>query len=325
MAFSNFDDLAWHIRRLQRARRNGQLVLVLGSGINSDCGLPDWPKLIVDLLLDSGRIRKAKAVGDKAIRSILEEVIRDPLLQAVAVRSAFSRKDQWLAALKNHVAQYRREDVADPCKPIGKIAALVKQQYLTDRHRHVAVLTFNYDDVLEVALQSLLAEEDQEKVHPVANEEGFFGSLHRAGIFIYHLHGYVGAEEDDIVLDAGSYVNILASPGRHWSWQCMNRYLFHGETAALFLGLSLFDPSLRLLLTQASVRGLALSGVYVARPFPKLEDDSPDRLRRKAFAATDIVRLFDEVLRELSLVPYFVKSWDELPAFLDHIAAEEGE
>jgi hypothetical protein len=325
VAFSNFDDLAWHIGRLQRARRGGHLVPVLGSGINSDYGLPDWPKLIVEVLLDSGRIRKAKAVGEEGIRGILEEVIRDPLLQAVAVRSAFAREDQWLAALKRHVKQYRVDDVVDPAKPIGKIAALIKQQYLADRHRHIAVLTFNYDDVLEVALQSMMAEEDREKVHPVTNEKDFFGSLHRAGIFIYHLHGYVWAEEHDIVLDAGSYVNILSSPGRHWSWQCMNRYLFHGDTAVLFLGLSLLDPSLRLLLTQAAVRGLALSGVYVARPFPALEDQNPDRLRRKAFAATDIVRLFDGVLRELSLVPYFVKSWDELPAFLDHIAAEEGE
>jgi hypothetical protein len=324
VAFSNFDDLAWHIRRLQRARRSGRLVLVLGSGINSDYNLPDWSKLIVELLLDSGRVRKAKKVGAKAIKAILDEVIRDPLLQAVAVRAAFSREDQWIASLKKSVRRYSPDEVKNPAKPIGKIASLVARQYLADRHRHIAVLTFNYDDLLEVALRAALGKADASKVHSISNEKAFFRSLHRAGIFIYHLHGYVETSETDVVLDAGQYVNVLATPGRHWSWQCMNRYLFHGETAALFLGLSLLDPSLRLLLSQAAMRGLALSGVYVSLPFPELKETDPDVLRSMAFAATDIVQLFDEVLRELSLVPYFVKSWDELPAFLDHVA-EEGE
>jgi len=104
----------------------------------------------------------------------------------------------------------------------------------------------------------------------------------------------------------------------------MNAYLFHDQSAALFLGLSLMDPSLRLLLTQAAVRGLSLSGVYVSKPFPVLDETEVDRLRNMAFAAHDIVQLFDGVLRALSLVPYHVKSWDELPALLDYVA-EEGE
>ena len=41
-----------------------------------------------------------------------------------------------------------------------------------------------------------------------------------------------------------------------------------------------------------------------------------------AFAAHDIVELFDDVLRDLSLVPYHVKSWDELPLLLDKVAEE---
>jgi hypothetical protein len=35
------------------------------------------------------------------------------------------------------------------------------------------------------------------------------------------------------------------------------------------------------------------------------------------------VQLFDQVLRELSLVPYHVKSWSELPGLLDLVAEEE--
>ena len=323
MTFSNFDDLAWHIRRLRHARESGRLVFVLGSGVNALYGLPDWSTLIVDLLLDSGRIRKATAVGGDAIKTVLHEVIRDPLLQAIAVRSAFARKDQWLACLETRVRDYDRSEVVDDSKPIAKIAALVARQYLADRHRHVSVISFNYDDLLEVALCSLL-EDSSNSVHSISGERAFIGSIHRAGIFVYHLHGFVGHPESDIVLDAGSYVNVLASPGRHWSWQCMNAYLFHDQSAALFLGLSLMDPSLRLLLTQAAVRGLSLSGVYVSKPFPVLDETEVDRLRNMAFAAHDIVQLFDGVLRALSLVPYHVKSWDELPALLDYVA-EEGE
>ena len=112
----------------------------------------------------------------------------------------------------------------------------------------------------------------------------------------------------------------------------MNTHLFHRDGAPLFLGLSLLDPNLRLLLTQSAVRGRSLSGVYVSKPFPEFKPSCEhehedarraiDELRSMAFAASDIVELFDRVLRQLSLVPYHVNSWDELPAFLDSISEE---
>lgn len=349
MAFSEFDDLAWHILRLRRARECGRLVFVLGSGINAPYGLPDWSTLLVDLLLDSGRIRKAKAIRAEGIKEILHEVIRDPLLQAVAVRAAFAGNDQWLLRLTERLNRYDRAAVENPNLALGKVARLVVDQYVADRHRHIPILTFNYDDLLETALRATLhnalprgeRHRADALIHSISDEKPFFGSIHHAGIYVYHLHGFVHHHESDIVLDAASYVSILSSPGRHWSWHCMNTYLFHDESAALFLGLSLLDPSLRLLLTQAAVRGLALSGIYVSKPFPLLNADPPKRttgraavsaedleernnsIRNKAFAAHDIVQLFDTVLRELSLVPYHVKSWDELPVLLDHISAEE--
>lgn len=321
MALYNFDDVAWHIRRLQHARRRGRLIFVLGSGINAPYGLPDWPTLIVRLLLDSGRIRKAKAVGEERIREILHDVIRDPLLQGVAVRSAFAREAQWLECLRSHVNAYDPEDVCDPAKPLWKVATLIASQFLADRSRHIPVLTFNYDGLLEVALRKALGRAAT-AIHSVSDEEEFFSSIHRAGIFIHHLHGFIDHPSSDIVLDAASYVNVLAAPGHHWSWQCMNSHLFHRDGAAVFLGLSLLDPNLRLLLTQSAARGMSLSGVYVSKPFPPIETESADDIRNIAFAASDIVHLFDGVLRQLSLVPFHVKSWDELPAFLDHVSEE---
>jgi hypothetical protein len=298
------------------------LLFVLGSGINVPYGIPDWSTLLVELLLDSGRVRKATAVGKDAITETLHEVIHDPLLQAVAVRSAFARNDQWLAVLRKRLSLYDRAEVVSPENPIGKVASIIAEQYLRNRDRHIAVLSFNYDRLLEVALEAALPPADLSAIHTISGEKAFFSAIHRAGIWVYHLHGYIDHPDSDIVLDAASYVSVLASPGRHWSWHCMNTYLFHEESAALFLGLSLLDPSLRLLLTQAAVRGLALSGIYVYKPFPTLREIEIDALRNRAFAAHDIVQLFDGVLRELSLIPYHVKSWTELPALLDIIAEE---
>lgn len=318
MAFGDYDDVAWHLNRLRDARDSGRLVFVLGSGISKNYGLPDWDTLIVELLQASGRVRHASAISDSDLRHLLSEIVRDPLLQAAAVRHAYARPEQWLSALKSRLTGYRKSVVHDERGAIAKIARLIAEQYQHHEHRHVPVLTFNYDDLLECALENVLGTSDG--VTPIATEKAFYHSMHRAGIFIYHLHGFIHDPQSDIVLDAASYVSVLAAPGRHWSWHCMNTYLFQHNAASLFLGLSLVDPSLRLLLTQAAARGLALSGVYVSKPFPELQGTTTPDKRQAAFAARDILSLFADVLKELSLIPYHVSSWDEIPALLDIIA-----
>jgi hypothetical protein len=236
---------------------------------------------------------------------------------------------------------------------LGKVACIAADQYRADSRRHIAILTFNYDDLLETALRKeltapsastliprhpLTEKEASRVVVPVANAAQMGRARQRPGIYVYHLHGSLANKDSDIVLDAYDYVRILSAPGNHWSWACMNTFLFQKDSGAVFIGLSLLDPSLRLLLTQSAANGMPLSAVFVGKPLePKLllprsslsmpnssESPSESRLseeiehaRRAALAESlkiawmmrDMQKLFDNLLEELSLIPYHVTAW----------------
>jgi hypothetical protein len=315
----NHDEVLWTLRRLRHARIDGRLVFVLGSGINTAYGLPDWSRLLVGLLALSGRLRAAPG-DDPNFRQILSDLIPDPLLQGAVTRKAFSDADAWLDALND--ALIPLHPATDSDKPLAHIARIVANQYLSNRRRHVAVLTFNYDRLLEEALRDALGTRAS-ALHSVSREDTFARAVHAAGVYVYHLHGSIDDRESDIILDASSYVSVLGAPGRHWSWDCMNLYLFRQEAAAMFLGLSLVDPSLRLLLTQSAAKGMTLSGLYVSRPFPELPPADMDRTHALALVARDVFNLFDDVLLDLSLVPYHVTAWSEIVRLLEIVANDD--
>ena len=319
MTHRNHDEVLWTLHRLRRARLEGRLVFVLGSGINSAYGVPDWSRLLIGLLSRSGRVRLPLWLGSKDpdLRRILSDVIPDPLLQGAVTRKAYTDDDEWLASLREGLEPLH--PATDLDKPLAYIARIVAEQYLRDRRRHVAVLTFNYDDLLEQALRDALGNR-RNALHGVARADTFARSIHSAGVYVYHLHGFIGDRESDIILDASSYVSVLGTPGHHWSWDCMNLYLFQQDAVALFLGLSLVDPSLRLLLTQSAAKGMTLSGLYVSKPFPELSHASMEDMRALAAMARGVLDLFDDVLIDLSLVPYHVTSWGEIVRILEIVA-----
>ena len=103
----------------------------------------------------------------------------------------------------------------------------------------------------------------------------------------------------------------------------MNLYLFQQDAVAMFLGLSLVDPSLRLLLTQSAAKGMTLSGLFISKPFPDLPPSRMKRTRALALIARDVLDLFDDVLMDLSLVPYHVTSWSEIVRLLEIVANDD--
>lgn len=142
MTHRNHDEVLWTLRRLRRARVDGRLVFVLGSGINSAYEVPDWSTLLIGLLSDSGRVRLPPADDIPELRAILSDIIPDPLLQAAVTRQAYEDDDRWLASLRD--ALQPRHPATDADKPLARIAAIVADQYSRDRRRHIAILTFNY-------------------------------------------------------------------------------------------------------------------------------------------------------------------------------------
>lgn len=67
---------------------------------------------------------------------------------------------------------------------------------------------------------------------------------------------------------------------------------------------------------------MTLSGLYVSKPFPSLPRTHTDiqRTRTLALMARGVLDLFDDVLIDLSLVPYHVASWNEIVRILEIVA-----
>jgi hypothetical protein len=215
----------------------------------------------------------------------------------------------------------------DKNKPLGRIAKIVAAQY-TPFHttRHIAILTFNFDDLMERALASELGSDTARAiVTSVSTATEMAQVRRRPGIYVYHLHGSLENEQSEIVLKAQSFVRILAAPANHWSWACMNAFLFQQDSGVMFIGLSLLDPSLRLLLTQSATNGMPLSAVFVGKPLdPPLIRDACGELDlpRSLKAATmmhDMRILYDDLLEELSLIPYHVTAWSEINSLLERM------
>jgi len=328
------DDFAWDLNRLRSAQADGNLVFVLGAGINQPYGLPMWLDLLLELLIDSRRLprlrRRKGPVPSSAleeekaeIRKSLESLSTDPLLQAAMVRCAYGSDQAWTDALRSQLTpRAQATSPADDQQPLRVIARMLVRAALKDSKRHIVVFSFNFDNLLESALDAELAAraaafDTNPPYRVVANDRTFYDHPSKPGINIYHLHGFIGDGSTALVLDTDSYVRVLYPD--HWSRDCLGQALTRTTGAALFLGLSLADPNLRLVLSNWSAKGQRMPGFYIGAP-PILPNASTlTDFRQLAFISRTILDLYDEMLRKLQLVAYHLSSWSELTEILKNI------
>lgn len=314
----SYDELEWNILRLRHACDQGKLVFLLGAGINTEYELPSWSDMLVRLSQDSGRLHAPQhPLTSTESKNFIDGVIIDPLLQAASLRGAYPSPADWVRALKR-VLFIKEGVLDDDTKPLGRIAKIVAQQYRNNPDKHIAVLTFNYDSLIRQAIERAMGK-DADVVASVSTGHELARVRHRPGIFVYQLHGSLDNEKSEIVLDAYSYVRILAAPANHWSWSCMNTFLFQKDAGVMLIGLSLVDPSLRLLLTHAAETGMPLAAVFVGNPLEAPVLDPHSKALAAAWMKYDVQRMFDDLLEELSLIPYHVTDWSEVGELIDRI------
>jgi hypothetical protein len=375
----DYNEFAWHFRVLADAQKEGKLVFVLGSGVGSPYGLPDWSDLLADLLLDSGRLprmamrtecrqtangKKGGKVEEdeedgtiekerKAVAAILQRLAPDPLIQGAIAHEAYPGNRLW-DAIQGRLSSERMQQVlverghavdlgslahSIPDSPLVRIARMLATSIGEHPNRHLSVLTFNYDSLLDEAVARELEKRglDPRLLHSVSTEHRFEQTWLDAGVYIYHLHGHLSRKGTNVrsvptVLDADSYVPVLR--GDHWSWRCMERALTGTGQAALFIGLSIADPSLRYVLTRWGQWQTPVTGVYLAPPplLPAFSYRKPeggethyvDDARALAVMHRAVMELYSAVLDRLHLVCYHLSSWDEIPQILDQVENRHG-
>lgn len=290
-------------RSLISSYRSGSLILVLGAGISSSYGLPEWDEL-VSIMLET--LLKKRSIRYKKEKSSLIKIIKEsanysPLILMRLLKDNLDNRfgpTLYKNLYKNFDPEKRSKlinAIMDLCRPSRNKMALK------------AVFTFNFDNILELELKrngieyvSIYQKDDK-----IQNDK----------LSVYHLHGYLPYEKSDItnfnsiVLSEESYHKQFSEP---FSWQTFTLLNCLREYTCLFIGTSLTDPNLRRLL-EISKNNSPNSIPYIIKP-----DEWSKKINNNELSAA--LRFFEEnSLRNLGVQVMWVKDYEEVPDILQRI------
>ncbi len=237
-----------HVAELRHVYFSDRLSLFLGAGASMDCGIPGWKKLITGLALqmvdeqtpkDSANEAKGMNASERlAIASALVgSQDGSPLLVGRYLENSLG--SQFTKKL-HQVLYAAATDVAEESL-ITAIARLCRPS--RQREGIYAVVTYNFDDLLERALVNA-----EIRCRPIY-EEGTVPDSDE--LPIYHVHGRLPKE---VAADTApprlvfSEENYFTLQSDHYSWANFEQLKLLRETTCLLLGLSGTDPNLRRLL-----------------------------------------------------------------------------
>lgn len=273
------------IAALREAYAGGNLTLYLGAGVSHDNGIYGWDKLVLAMYFTA--ISRQSMNGWRPFPNYLFAVAEWHLNRAHEPLDITARRilkyhgpEQFLESLRDTLyAAYatpngpgfqplRRAELRNANATLDSVARLCEGSVFGSKGVR-AVVTYNYDELLETALgdypfQSFCKAEPAEP-----------GKLP-----IYHVHGFVPINEDggsaphEIVFTEDKY-NLVAHDT--YSWTNLVQIQSMSGSAGLMIGLSLSDRNMRRLL-DAIVRLPSHPKHYALVQRPKWVHPSVDEL-----------------------------------------------
>lgn len=252
----------------------GRLVVVLGAGVSSGCGLPSWNVLINNAYTLSGEVRNTAHNDEMAAEHLFTQLV--------------SRNEQEFAKLIGRALYYNLDErkvlQSELFEAIGAVVMLAS------RMSAGTVITYNFDDLLETYLSRLGV-----FAYPVIEQPCWF---HNEDVSVLHPHGFVSRSGDYL---SSSRITFTA---RHFDeqtgrsdnpWRNKIIDIFERNTP-LFIGLSGNDKNLTSQLTQAQGRHVSISD---AHPYwgirISLESDSANNLWKERGIWCLTVKDFSEI------------------------------
>ncbi len=288
------------LKALQEAYREGRLSLVLGAGISKACGVPMWEELTRSLLRSS-LAGLYESVGPEEaplhvrdIEATLKERVRPMIVRYVKAKLGERFLDEVRKAL------YQR-----PPRLSGTVREILAMQRLS------AILTLNFDDLLETFAERLGAEDRYVSIF----EAPIRVPLHR--IPIYHTHGFLPADPSlrrstGLIFSEDDYHERLHQP-YHWTDHVFLDLL--ARTTCLFIGTSGEDPNLRRLIDLARTLAVPNRHFILLKPPAPLPADGRAAIRYSASR-----RAVWDAFEHLGLAVLWIHAYDrDIPAILRHI------
>ncbi|QXD14525.1 SIR2 family protein [Rhodocaloribacter litoris] len=346
--------------RLRAAFRANDLTLYLGAGVSVASGLPTWERLVLAMYFTA--ISRVHLPGWRPFPNYLFAIAEwqlahreEPLeITARKIRLHYDNQDDFLADLRATLYAGFGDDPAylalDPRElrsgntTLDAVARLCEAGLAAGAGGVRAVVTYNYDCLLEVALNG-------RDVQPLWRP----APLRPGTLPIYHVHGYVppsgeGSTASQIVFTEDQY-HLAAQDAYSWS----NLVQLHSMsgTVGLMIGLSLSDRNMRRLL-DALTRTALPCEQYALLQMPPPRQPSEADLRAIHERAITYMERFErsgikgvarkgpswqeqirgileaveqvgveqntKVLKELGVTPIWYKDHAEIPGLLAHLS-----
>lgn len=201
--------------------------LFIGAGLSQSVGLPDWKTLLMDLI---GLAEKVSYKPNAEFIASCLKLLEDPSKFLILAQEL---KD----FLQDSFRKYIIEKYSDNCPPPSQAHLnIIKYPYQF-------IITTNYDTLLENAFVQV--EGKQAKVYTFKDSPDIAYDLWNGRPFILKAHGDANKTQQGIILTEKDYRQILF---QEKGYQSILQSLFTTKTI-LFIGASLSDPELKLLLS----------------------------------------------------------------------------
>jgi hypothetical protein len=209
----------------------GAITLIVGAGASMEASLPSWPALIERLLRRVASDHPGLTTEEAQTEWIRRTLDQEDLLAAGAIVEVMARDD---------LDTMLPEELFRPGGPSAFAPGPIANQvaYLHGCYgERLTILTTNYDDHLEQALQAAGVPKRDIKSYVRRRTEPPAGAVP-----VTHLHGYAGREGQPkrLVLTEEQYHRMQR--GSSWQEQYVTERL--EESLCLFVGTSLADPNL---------------------------------------------------------------------------------
>jgi hypothetical protein len=238
------------ISNLNTAFKNEELVLVLGAGVSVPYNLPSWGNLLQKLLFETFNNESTNTAAPIVLSKLFPELFpNSPLISARFLEEYFKKKENgktFEEMVKEALYEQVNREVDSPIiKEILQFCIAPGRSPNLD-----SIITYNYDDILEVALSNSNVEIPYKPIYKVGiNPKN--GELP-----IHHVHGYLPQNEE---IDS-NYSITLSENLYHkqyndiYSWNNMVQINKFKDNVCIFIGISLTDPNLRRLLDIAMLQ-----------------------------------------------------------------------
>ncbi|EKG43671.1 hypothetical protein Pav013_0145 [Pseudomonas syringae pv. avellanae str. ISPaVe013] len=320
------------IKLVAEQYRSGSFSLVLGAGVSSSAGLPDWNTLLNSLFVSM--LAQENIGGDKSDTAQVSQIVSrlmevdgpSALMLARYIRKGLSvgsqtEQQSFIEAITHQLYSLRNEVFQIESELITAIARLCTPTRTGAKVK--SILTYNFDDFIERALSG------RGLVHKSIFEE--FETPSAEELPIYHVHGflpevrekYSNLDRCTLVFSEEGY-HLIYRDSYHWS----NLVQLNGfkETSCLMIGLSLTDPNLRRLLEIASKSIEKPKHFAFMRRLTSKKFKSGDRGHQLKIPSSVIDRFLDrhhstneELMRELGVTVIWYEEYGDIPKILNRI------